>query len=195
MVAGYADRAAAPERARRCAWGRPPSGQGIGAPSDPAVRDQAASARPGVPSGVLLSRFPAPLGSRTPPTGAVGITAAAPVTLRVRRAVAGDADLVPDDPRRDVRRPGDPSSTPDRVARPGYINEIDIWQVAQPFVELVLRNCAIGIVVEHRGGLGRIEVAGQIPELIATIGPLGRVVHWCLHRLSIVGCVCRAGGC
>ena len=48
---------------------------------------------------------PAPLGSRTPPTGAVGITAAAPVTLRVRRAVAGDADLVPDDSLSDVRRP------------------------------------------------------------------------------------------
>src|SRR5512140_3047911 len=47
---------------------------------------------------------PAPLGSRTPPTGAVGITAAAPVTLRVRRAVAGDADLVPDDSLGDVRR-------------------------------------------------------------------------------------------
>jgi hypothetical protein len=34
------------------------AGEGIGAPSDPAVRDQAVSARPGVPSGVLISRFP-----------------------------------------------------------------------------------------------------------------------------------------
>jgi len=55
------------------------------------------------------SSVPAPLGSRTPPTGAVGITAAAPVTLRLRRAVAGDvqhADLVLGDLHRDVRRPG-----------------------------------------------------------------------------------------
>ena len=62
------------------------AGEGRGAPSDPAVRDQAVSARPGVPSGVMISRFPALLGSRTPPIGAVGIPAAAPVTLRVRRA-------------------------------------------------------------------------------------------------------------
>jgi hypothetical protein len=81
------------------------AGEGIGASSDPAIWDQAASARPGVPSGVIISSSPAPLGSRTPPTGAVGITAAAPVTLRVRRVVAGDADLVPDDSLGDVRRP------------------------------------------------------------------------------------------
>jgi hypothetical protein len=54
---------------------------------------------------VPSSCSPAPLGSRTPPTGAVGITAAAPVPRRVRRAVAGDVDLVPDASLGDVRRP------------------------------------------------------------------------------------------
>jgi hypothetical protein len=147
---------------------------------------RAASFSPGSPrrSGVEPRR-PGRLGSPRPPRSPCACAARLPATRTscpTIHAAMCDGRV-------------DPSSTPDRVDRPGYINEIDIWQVAQPFVELVLRNCAIGIVVEHRGGLGRIEIAGQIPELIATIGPLGRVVHWCLHRLSIVGCVCRAGGC
>ena len=81
------------------------AGEGIGASSDPAVRDQAVSARPGVPSGVLLSRFPRAAREPNPadrgdrdPRGRPGHPARAPRGCRRRGPRARDS-------LGDVRRP------------------------------------------------------------------------------------------
>jgi hypothetical protein len=141
------------------------AGEGRGAPSDPAVRDQAVSARPGVPSGVLLSRFPRAARESNPadrggrdPRGRPGHSARSTRGCRRRGPRA----------RRFPRR-----RAPAVLVGAGLSAADDPFQHGQDALRGTLNDPDVrSLGPSSRRGLGDARgVAGELPAVVHQLGP------------------------